>query len=110
MAVNGIVVKDTERELLIDAIRRVMAGEKVVQVDTGGGSTLLSRKLRDHGLTRREYDIMRHVAMGQTNRGDCRRARAHAEHGQDVRPASAGESRRTQWCRGLRPRQPTRHL
>jgi len=67
MAVNGIVVKDTERELLIDAIRRVMAGEKVVQVDTGGGSALLSRKLRDHGLTRREYDIMRHVAMGQTN-------------------------------------------
>jgi len=67
MAVNGIVVKDTERELLIDAIHRVMAGEKVVQVDTGGGSALLSRKLRDHGLTRREYDIMRHVAMGQTN-------------------------------------------
>ena len=28
---------------------------------------LLNRKLRDHGLTRREYEILRHVAMGQTN-------------------------------------------
>jgi two-component system nitrate/nitrite response regulator NarL len=28
---------------------------------------LLSRKLREHGLTRREYEILRHVAMGETN-------------------------------------------
>jgi DNA-binding CsgD family transcriptional regulator len=28
---------------------------------------LLNRKLREHGLTRREYEVLRHVAMGETN-------------------------------------------
>jgi len=66
---HGVVVKDTEREDLVDVIRRVVAGERVVCVDvgTGIGGALLSRKLREHGLTRREYDILRHVAMGETN-------------------------------------------
>jgi two-component system, NarL family, nitrate/nitrite response regulator NarL len=65
--VDGVLVKDTEREVLIDAIRRVVAGERVVQVDPDGASALVWRKLREHGLTRREYDILRHVAMGETN-------------------------------------------
>ena len=64
--VHGVVVKDTEREILIDVIRRVMDGENVVEVGRGDGA-LLSRKLKEHGLTRREYDILRHVAMGETN-------------------------------------------
>ena len=64
--VDGVVVKDTEREALIDVIRRVMAGERVVLVDQNDGA-MVSRKLREHGLTRREYDILRHVAMGETN-------------------------------------------
>jgi DNA-binding CsgD family transcriptional regulator len=39
-----------------------------VRADVGGSSgALLSRKLREHGLTRREYDILRRVAMGETN-------------------------------------------
>jgi two-component system, NarL family, nitrate/nitrite response regulator NarL len=65
--VDGVVVKDTPREVLIDVIRRVVSGERVVEVDQDGSSALISRKLREHGLTRREYDILRHVAMGQTN-------------------------------------------
>jgi DNA-binding NarL/FixJ family response regulator len=67
---HGVVVKDSEPADLVDVIRRVMAGERVGWVvDTGAGSggVLLNRKLREHGLTRREYDILRHVAMGQTN-------------------------------------------
>jgi len=66
---HGVVVKDTEREDLVDVIRRVVAGERVVNVDVGDGSggALLSRKLKEHGLTRREYDILRRVAMGETN-------------------------------------------
>jgi len=65
---HGVVVKDTERDELVDVIRRVMAGERVVSVDDGGSSgAALSRKLRDHGLTRREYDILRRVAIGETN-------------------------------------------
>jgi two-component system nitrate/nitrite response regulator NarL len=65
--VDGVVVKDTEREALIDIIRRVVAGERVVQIDQDGFGALVGRKLREHGLTRREYDILRHVAMGETN-------------------------------------------
>jgi DNA-binding NarL/FixJ family response regulator len=65
--VDGVLVKDTERDELIDAIRRVVAGERVIQVDPDGGSALVWRKLREHGLTPREYDILRHVAMGETN-------------------------------------------
>jgi len=62
---HGMVVKDAERADLVDVVRRVAAGERVVCTDDGG--RLLSRKLREHGLTRREYEILRHVAMGETN-------------------------------------------
>jgi two-component system nitrate/nitrite response regulator NarL len=62
---HGAVVKDVERADLVDVIRRVAAGERVVCTDDGG--PLLTRKLREHGLTRREYEILRHVAMGETN-------------------------------------------
>jgi two-component system, NarL family, nitrate/nitrite response regulator NarL len=65
---HGVVIKDTERADLVDVIKRVVAGERVVSADIGGDrGILLSRKLREHGLTRREYEILRHVAMGQTN-------------------------------------------
>ncbi|TCO28076.1 DNA-binding NarL/FixJ family response regulator [Kribbella steppae] len=65
---HGAVVKDTERDDLVDAIRRVMAGERVLCINAAGSSgAALSRKLREHGLTRREYDILRRVAMGETN-------------------------------------------
>jgi DNA-binding NarL/FixJ family response regulator len=65
---QGAIAKDTERDDLVDVIRRVVAGERVVRADVGGSSgAMLSRKLREHGLTRREYDILRRVAMGETN-------------------------------------------
>jgi two-component system, NarL family, nitrate/nitrite response regulator NarL len=65
---HGVIVKDTERADLVDVIRRVVDGERVVCTAVGADSqVLLNRKLRDHGLTRREYEILRHVAMGKTN-------------------------------------------
>jgi DNA-binding NarL/FixJ family response regulator len=65
---HGVLIKDTERADLVDVIRRVAGGERVLSVDVeGDGGVLLNRKLREHGLTRREYEILRHVAMGQTN-------------------------------------------
>jgi DNA-binding NarL/FixJ family response regulator len=65
---HGVLVKDTERADLVDVIRRVAGGERVISVDVeGDGGILLNRKLREHGLTRREYEILRHVAMGETN-------------------------------------------
>jgi DNA-binding NarL/FixJ family response regulator len=64
---HAILVKDSERANLVDTIRRVAAGERVIS-DTSQDSTILvNRKLREHGLTRREYDILRRVAMGETN-------------------------------------------
>lgn len=61
---HGVVVKDTERADLVDVIKRVVDGERVICVDD---SFVLNRKLRDHGLTKREYEILRRVAMGETN-------------------------------------------
>jgi DNA-binding NarL/FixJ family response regulator len=65
---HAVVLKDTERADLVDVIRRVAAGERVICVDIGPDrGVLLDRKLRENGLTRREYEILRHVAMGETN-------------------------------------------
>jgi two-component system nitrate/nitrite response regulator NarL len=65
---HGVIVKDTERADLVDVIRRVVAGERVNLTGAGADNLLLlNRKLREHGLTRREYEILRHVAMGKTN-------------------------------------------
>jgi two-component system nitrate/nitrite response regulator NarL len=65
---HGVVVKDAERADLVDIIGRVVAGERVISADIGDNSgVLLNRKLSEHGLTRREYEILRRVAMGETN-------------------------------------------
>lgn len=65
---NAVVVKDAERADLVDIIRRVVSGERVVCVgDSEDSNAILRRKLRESGLTPREYDILRHVAMGKTN-------------------------------------------
>jgi len=60
--------KDAERDDLLDVIRRVVADEQVVDAETGHGSeAALVRRLREHGLTKREHEILRRVAMGETN-------------------------------------------
>jgi two-component system nitrate/nitrite response regulator NarL len=65
---DGLVVKDTERADLVHVISRVVAGERVICAGLhDDGQVLLAQKLRQHGLTRREYEILRHVAMGKTN-------------------------------------------
>lgn len=65
---HAVVVKDAERADLVDIIGRVVAGERVISADIGDESgVLLNRKLSEHGLTRREYEILRRVAMGETN-------------------------------------------
>lgn len=65
---HAVVVKDAERADLVNIIGRVVAGERVISADIGDESgVLLNRKLSEHGLTRREYEILRRVAMGETN-------------------------------------------
>lgn len=63
---HGIMVKDSDRADLIDVIRRVMDGERVVSDDLPDTLTTEAR-YRAHGLTRREYEILRRIAMGETN-------------------------------------------
>jgi DNA-binding NarL/FixJ family response regulator len=62
---HGIAVKDAERADLVGIIDRVIHGERVIHVDDKG--VLLARRLKECGLTRREYEILRRVAMGETN-------------------------------------------
>lgn len=65
---HAVVVKDVQRADLVDVIRRVAAGERVVPSDfEGDHDVLLARRLSERGLTRREYDVLRRVAMGETN-------------------------------------------
>jgi len=67
---RAVVLKDADRADLVDVIRRVAAGEPLDHV---GGiepdeiSERLARRLRDCALTRREYEILRRVSMGETN-------------------------------------------
>jgi two-component system, NarL family, nitrate/nitrite response regulator NarL len=65
---HGLVLKDAERTDLVDVIHRIVSGERIVSLDhKPDDNALLSRRLRESGLTRREYDILRRVAMGETN-------------------------------------------
>jgi DNA-binding NarL/FixJ family response regulator len=65
---KAVVLKDADRADLVDTIRRVATDEPLA--GTPGSpemSQQLSRNLRRYALTRREYDILRHISMGETN-------------------------------------------
>jgi two-component system, NarL family, nitrate/nitrite response regulator NarL len=65
---HAVVIKDAERADLVDVIRRVLAGERVVSTDLDADENLLLvSRLKQSRLTRREYEILRRVAMGETN-------------------------------------------
>jgi DNA-binding NarL/FixJ family response regulator len=65
---NAVVLKDADRADLVDVIRRVAAGEAVgPDASAGDASRRFADKLRRSALTRREYDILRRISMGQTN-------------------------------------------
>lgn len=65
---HGLVLKDADQTDLVDVIRRIVAGERVVSLDQKpNDNAMLARRLGEVGLTRREYDILRRVAMGETN-------------------------------------------
>jgi DNA-binding NarL/FixJ family response regulator len=65
---KAVVLKDADRADLVDVIRRVAAGE-TLGPDAGAAeaSRRFTDKLRRSALTRREYDILRLISMGQTN-------------------------------------------
>ena len=66
---KAVVLKDADRADLVDIIRRVATDEPLPGATPGSPeiSQQLSRNLRRYALTRREYDILRHISMGETN-------------------------------------------
>ena len=63
---KAVVLKDADRADLVDVIRRVATGD-VVESARSSEDERFTRKLRQYALTRREYDILRCISMGQTN-------------------------------------------
>jgi two-component system, NarL family, nitrate/nitrite response regulator NarL len=64
---HGALLKDAAATDLVDALRRVLRGERVsdprmVPSDAGRGAALARS-----GLTRREYEVLRLAAQGRTN-------------------------------------------
>jgi DNA-binding NarL/FixJ family response regulator len=69
---HAVVLKDVDRADLVDIIRRVAAGEPFGSgpgaiASAGEHNQQLTDKLRRFALTRREYDILRRISMGETN-------------------------------------------
>jgi DNA-binding NarL/FixJ family response regulator len=66
--IDGCLLKDASRTDLIDSICRIARGERVFDSRIEGGS-----RVRPHdavtavALTRREHEVLRRVAMGETN-------------------------------------------
>lgn len=61
---SGYVRKDAEPEVLLAAVRAVARGRTYIDRSTGEG--LL--RVAPHDLTPRETDVLRHVALGRSNR------------------------------------------
>jgi DNA-binding NarL/FixJ family response regulator len=61
----GMVVKDVTRSDLAEAIGRAARGEALPWSAEAAEAT--TAKLARFGLTRREYDVLRRVALGETN-------------------------------------------
>lgn len=65
-SVDAVIPRDTGASALADCLSRVIRGEQVPDVAANCGAR--RRGPRDlHGLTRREYEILRRVATGETN-------------------------------------------
>ncbi|MDN5918095.1 MAG: response regulator transcription factor [Pseudonocardia sp.] len=64
---HGCLVKDAAATDLADALRRVLRGERVVDRRVVPGEPGSPATLARSGLTRREYEVLRHAAQGRTN-------------------------------------------
>jgi DNA-binding NarL/FixJ family response regulator len=64
--VDAVIPRDTGASALADCLSRVIRGEQVP--DVAAESSAPPRGSQNlHGLTRREYEILRRVATGETN-------------------------------------------
>jgi two-component system nitrate/nitrite response regulator NarL len=72
---GGVVLKDSEADVLFESIGAVMAGDRWIYTGRAVGSWASVRKhdaqrlqAKAFGLTRRELDILRLVVAGSTNK------------------------------------------
>lgn len=65
--VDGVLLKDSLGHEITDGIRRVAAGERVVDERLVSVAARRRRAWAGPPLTRREYEVLRRVAMGETN-------------------------------------------
>jgi two-component system nitrate/nitrite response regulator NarL len=63
----GMVVKDVTRSDLAEAIGKAARHEPLPWGPGTGGAGATAATLARFGLTRREYDVLRRVALGETN-------------------------------------------
>lgn len=64
---QGCLLKDVAGTDLVSALRRVLRGERVVDPRIMPDHSSRSDALARSGLTRREYEVLRLAAQGQTN-------------------------------------------
>jgi two-component system nitrate/nitrite response regulator NarL len=67
---KAVVLKDSDRAGLVGIIRRVAADEPLdasLSPSPEELSQRLTNRLRQYALTRREYEILRRISMGETN-------------------------------------------
>ena len=64
---HGCLLKDAGTTDLVSAMRRVLAGERVIDPRVLPGGSAPESALARTGLTRREYEVLRLVAQGRTN-------------------------------------------
>lgn len=75
LGAGGVVLKDSEADVLFQSIRAVMAGDRWIHTSRAVGAWASVRKhdaqrlqTKAFGLTRRELDILRAVVSGSTNK------------------------------------------
>lgn len=72
---QAVVLKDADRADLVDVIRRVahddlgpgLVSTSCDQPAADAAARPVAHRLRQCALTRREYEILRHISMGETN-------------------------------------------
>ena len=64
---DGCLLKDVAGPDLVSALRQVLRGERVIDPRIMPTSATRSAALARSGLTRREYEVLRLAAQGQTN-------------------------------------------
>jgi two-component system, NarL family, nitrate/nitrite response regulator NarL len=64
---QGALLKDAAATDLVDALRRVLRGERVSDPRMVPGDAARGAALARSGLTRREYEVLRLAAQGRTN-------------------------------------------